>query len=103
MTYSPKRAQAVQKPGAPLARYVFEELGIAAMNEMRLPQSSKRAANGDSLMKVGFVGAIVYKGATETGYRRVKHGLAGRPESSRKWLSPDNFDEEGQHKALSDF
>lgn len=92
-----------------LARYVFEELEYRRYEWKcdALNQPSRRAAERLGFTYEGrFRQAIVYKGRNrdtdwlsmiDTDWPAVKSRL-------EKWLSPDNFDENGQQiKALSNF
>ena len=111
VTYSPKLKSTRLATEAQylLARYVFEELGYRRYEWKcdALNQPSRRAAERLGFTYEGrFRQAVVYKGRNrdtdwlsmiDKDWPAVKSRL-------EKWLSPDNFDENGQQiKALSDF
>ena len=111
VTYSPKlkRTRLATEAQYLLARYVFEELEYRRYEWKcdSLNQPSRRAAERLGFTYEGrFRQAIVYKGRNrdtdwlsmiDTDWPAVKSRL-------EKWLSPDNFDVNGQQiKALSDF
>ena len=111
VTYSPKlkRTRLATEDQNLLARYVFEELEYRRYEWKcdSLNQPSRRAAERLGFTYEGrFRQAIVYKGRNrdtdwlsmiDTDWPAVKSRL-------EKWLSPDNFDVNGQQiKALSDF
>ena len=111
VTYSPKlkRTRLATEAQYLLARYVFEELEDRRYEWKcdSLNQPSRRAAERLGFTYEGrFRQAIVYKGRNrdtdwlsmiDTDWPAVKSRL-------EKWLSPDNFDVNGQQiKALSDF
>ena len=111
VTYSPKLKSTRLATEAQylLARYVFEELGYRRYEWKcdALNQPSRRAAERLGFTYEGrFRQALVYKGRNrdtdwlsmiDKDWPAVKSRL-------EKWLSPDNFDENGQQiKALSDF
>lgn len=111
VTYSPKlkRTRLATEAQYLLARYVFEELEYRRYEWKcdSLNQPSRRAAEWLGFTYEGrFRQAIVYKGRNrdtdwlsmiDTDWPAVKSRL-------EKWLSPDNFDVNGQQiKALSDF
>ena len=111
VTYSPKlkRTRLATEAQYLLARYVFEELEYRRYEWKcdALNQPSRRAAERLGFTYEGrFRQAIVYKGRNrdtdwlsmiDTDWPAVKSRL-------EKWLSPDNFDENGQQiKALSNF
>ena len=111
VTYSPKlkRTRLATEAQYLLARYVFEELEYRRYEWKcdSLNQPSRRAAERLGFTDEGrFRQAIVYKGRNrdtdwlsmiDTDWPAVKSRL-------EKWLSPDNFDVNGQQiKALSDF
>ena len=111
VTYSPqlKRTRLATEAQYLLARYVFEELEYRRYEWKcdALNQPSRYAAERLGFIYEGtFRQAVVYKGRNrdtdwlamiDKGWPAVKIRL-------EKWLSPDNFDENGQQiKALSDF
>lgn len=111
VTYSPqlKRTRLATEAQYLLARYVFEELEYRRYEWKcdALNQPSRRAAERLGFTYEGtFRQAVVYKGRNrdtdwlamiDKDWPAVKIRL-------EKWLSPDNFDENGQQiKALSDF
>ena len=111
VTYSPKlkRTRLATEAQYLLARYVFEELEYRRYEWKcySLNQPSRRAAERLGFTYEGrFRQAIVYKGRNrdtdwlsmiDTDWPAVKSRL-------EKWLSPDNFDVNGQQiKDLSDF
>ena len=111
VTYSPelKRTRLATEAQYLLARYVFEELEYRRYEWKcdSLNQPSIRAAERLGFTYEGrFRQALVYKGRNrdtdwlsmiDKDWPAVKSRL-------EKWLSPDNFDENGQQiKALSDF
>ena len=111
VTYSPqlKRTRLATEAQYLLARYVFEELEYRRYEWKcdALNQPSRYAAERLGFIYEGtFRQAVVYKGRNrdtdwlsmiDSDWPAVKSRL-------EKWLSPDNFDEEGQQiKALSDF
>ena len=111
VTYSPelKRTRLATEAQYLLARYVFEELEYRRYEWKcdSLNQPSRRAAERLGFIYEGrFRQAVVYKGRNrdtdwlsmiDKDWPAVKSRL-------EKWLSPDNFDENGQQiKALSDF
>lgn len=111
VTYSPqlKRTRLVTEAQYLLARYVFEELEYRRYEWKcdALNQPSRYAAERLGFIYEGtFRQAVVYKGRNrdtdwlamiDKDWPAVKIRL-------EKWLSPDNFDENGQQiKALSDF
>ena len=111
VTYSPqlKRTRLATEAQYLLARYVFEELEYRRYEWKcdALNQPSRYAAERLGFIYEGtFRQAVVYKGRNrdtdwlamiDKDWPAVKIRL-------EKWLSPDNFDENGQQiKALSDF
>ena len=111
VTYSPqlKRTRLATEAQYLLARYVFEELEYRRYEWKcdALNQPSRYAAERLGFIYEGtFREAVVYKGRNrdtdwlamiDKDWPAVKIRL-------EKWLSPDNFDENGQQiKALSDF
>ena len=111
VTYSPqlKRTRLATEAQYLLARYVFEELEYRRYEWKcdALNQPSRYAAERLGFIYEGtFRQAVVYKGRNrdtdwlamiDKDWPAVKMRL-------EKWLSPDNFDENGQQiKALSDF
>lgn len=111
VTYSPqlKRTRLATEAQYLLARYVFEELEYRRYEWKcdALNQPSRYAAERLGFIYEGtFRQAVVYKGRNrdtdwlamiDKDWPAVKTRL-------EKWLSPDNFDENGQQiKALSDF
>ena len=111
VTYSPKlkRTRLATEAQYLLARYVFEELEYRRYEWKcdALNQPSRCAAERLGFIYEGtFRQAVVYKGRNrdtdwlaiiDKDWPAVKTRL-------EKWLSPDNFDENGQQiKALSDF
>ena len=111
VTYSPqlKRTRLATEAQYLLARYVFEELEYRRYEWKcdALNQPSRYAAERLGFIYEGtFRQAVVYKGRNrdtdwlamiDKAWPAVKIRL-------EKWLSPDNFDENGQQiKALSDF
>ena len=111
VTYSPqlKRTKLATEAQYLLARYVFEELEYRRYEWKcdALNQPSRYAAERLGFIYEGtFRQAVVYKGRNrdtdwlamiDKDWPAVKIRL-------EKWLSPDNFDENGQQiKALSDF
>ena len=111
VTYSPelKRTRLATEAQYLLARYVFEGLEYRRYEWKcdALNQPSRRAAERLGFTYEGrFRQAVVYKGRNrdtdwlsmiDTDWPAVKSRL-------EKWLSPDNFDVNGQQiKALSDF
>ena len=111
VTYSPqlKRTRLATEAQYLLARYVFEELEYRRYEWKcdALNQPSRYAAERLGFIYEGtFRQAVVYKGRNrdtdwlamiDRDWPAVKIRL-------EKWLSPDNFDENGQQiKALSDF
>ena len=111
VTYSPKlkRTRLATEAQYLLARYVFEELEYRRYEWKcdSLNQPSRRAAERLGFTYEGrFRQALVYKGRNrdtdwlsmiDTDWPAVKSRL-------EKWLSPDNFDVNGQQiKDLSDF
>ena len=111
VTYSPqlKRTRLATEAQYLLARYVFEELEYRRYEWKcdALNQPSRYAAERLGFIYEGtFRQAVVYKGRNrdtdwlamiDKDWSAVKIRL-------EKWLSPDNFDENGQQiKALSDF
>lgn len=111
VTYSPqlKRTRLATEARYLLARYVFEELEYRRYEWKcdALNQPSRYAAERLGFIYEGtFRQAVVYKGRNrdtdwlamiDKDWPAVKIRL-------EKWLSPDNFDENGQQiKALSDF
>ncbi|OHO26781.1 GNAT family N-acetyltransferase [Streptococcus sp. HMSC034B04] len=111
VTYSPqlKRTRLATEAQYLLARYVFEELEYRRYEWKcdALNQPSRYAAERLGFIYEGtFRQAVVYKGRNrdtdwlamiDKDWPAVKIRLV-------KWLSPDNFDENGQQiKALSDF
>ena len=111
VTYSPelKRTRLATEAQYLLARYVFEELEYRRYEWKcdSLNQPSRRAAERLGFTYEGrFRQAVVYQGRNrdtdwlsmiDTDWPAVKSRL-------EKWLSPDNFDKNGQQiKALSDF
>lgn len=111
VTYSPqlKRTRLATEAQYLLARYVFEELEYRRYEWKcdELNQPSRYAAERLGFIYEGtFRQAVVYKGRNrdtdwlamiDKDWPAVKIRL-------EKWLSPDNFDENGQQiKALSDF
>ena len=111
VTYSPqlKRTRLATEAQYLLARYVFEELEYRRYEWKcdALNQPSRHAAERLGFIYEGtFRQAVVYKGRNrdtdwlamiDKDWPAVKIRL-------EKWLSPDNFDENGQQiKALSDF
>ena len=111
VTYSPqlKRTRLATEAQYLLARYVFEELEYRRYEWKcdALNQPSRRAAERLGFTYEGrFRQAVVYKGRNrdtdwlsmiDSDWPAVKTRL-------EKWLSPDNFDKNGQQiKALSEF
>ncbi|MBZ2041071.1 acetyltransferase domain protein [Streptococcus sanguinis] len=111
VTYSPKlkRTRLATEAQYLLARYVFEELEYRRYEWKcdSLNQPSRRAAERLGFTYEGrFRQAIVYKGRNrDTDWlSMIDRDWPAVKSRLEKWLSPDNFDENGQQiKALSDF
>jgi len=111
VTYSPKlkRTRLATEAQYLLARYVFEELEYRRYEWKcdSLNQPSRRAAERLGFIYEGrFRQAVVYKGPTrDTDWlSMIDRDWPAVKSRLEKWLSPDNFDENGQQiKALSDF
>lgn len=111
VTYSPqlKRTRLATEAQYLLARYVFEELEYRRYEWKcdALNQPSRRAAERLGFTYEGtFRQAVVYKGRNrDTDWlAMIDRDWPAVKTRLEKWLSPDNFDENGQQiKALSDF
>lgn len=111
VTYSPqlKRTRLATEAQYLLARYVFEELEYRRYEWKcdALNQPSRYAAERLGFIYEGtFRQAVVYKGRNrDTDWlAMIDKDWAAVKIRLEKWLSPDNFDENGQQiKALSDF
>ena len=111
VTYSPqlKRTRLATEAQYLLARYVFEELEYRRYEWKcdALNQPSRYAAERLGFIYEGtFRQAVVYKGRNrDTDWlAMIDKDWPAVKISLEKWLSPDNFDENGQQiKALSDF
>ena len=111
VTYSPqlKRTRLATEAQYLLARYVFEELEYRRYEWKcdALNQPSRYAAERLGFIYEGtFRQAVVYKGRNrDTDWlAMIDRDWPAVKTRLEKWLSPDNFDENGQQiKALSDF
>ena len=111
VTYSPqlKRTRLATEAQYLLARYVFEELEYRRYEWKcdALNQPSRYAAERLGFIYEGtFRQAVVYKGRNrDTDWlAMIDKDWSAVKTRLEKWLSPDNFDENGQQiKALSDF
>lgn len=111
VTYSPqlKRTRLATEAQYLLARYVFEELEYRRYEWKcdALNQPSRCAAERLGFIYEGtFRQAVVYKGRNrDTDWlAMIDKDWSAVKTRLEKWLSPDNFDENGQQiKALSDF
>jgi len=111
VTYSPelKRTRLATEAQYLLARYVFEGLEYRRYEWKcdALNQPSRRAAERLGFIYEGRVRqAVVYKGRNrDTDWlSMIDRDWPAVKSRLEKWLSPDNFDENGQQiKALSDF
>ena len=111
VTYSPqlKRTRLATEAQYLLARYVFEELEYRRYEWKcdALNQPSRCAAERLGFIYEGtFRQAVVYKGRNrDTDWlAMIDRDWPAVKTRLEKWLSPDNFDENGQQiKALSDF
>ena len=111
VTYSPqlKRTRLATEAQYLLARYVFEELEYRRYEWKcdALNQPSRYAAERLGFIYEGtFRQAVVYKGRNrDTDWlAMIDRDCPAVKTRLEKWLSPDNFDENGQQiKALSDF
>ena len=111
VTYSPqlKRTRLATEAQYLLARYVFEELEYRRYEWKcdSLNQPSRYAAERLGFIYEGtFRQAVVYKGRNrDTDWlAMIDRDWPAVKTRLEKWLSPDNFDENGQQiKALSDF
>ena len=111
VTYSPqlKRTRLATEAQYLLARYIFEELEYRRYEWKcdALNQPSRYAAERLGFIYEGtFRQAIVYKGRNrDTDWlAMIDRDWPAVKTRLEKWLSPDNFDENGQQiKALSDF
>ena len=111
VTYSPqlKRTRLATEAQYLLARYVFEELEYRRYEWKcdALNQPSRYAAERLGFIYEGtFRQALVYKGRNrDTDWlAMIDRDWPAVKTRLEKWLSPDNFDENGQQiKALSDF
>ena len=111
VTYSPqlKRTRLATEAQYLLARYVFEELEYRRYEWKcdALNQPSRYAAERLGFIYEGtFRQAVVYKGRNrDTDWlSMIDRDWPAVKTRLEKWLSPDNFDENGQQiKSLSDF
>ena len=111
VTYSPqlKRTRLATEAQYLLARYVFEELEYRRYEWKcdAFNQPSRYAAERLGFIYEGtFRQAVVYKGRNrDTDWlAMIDKDWSAVKTRLEKWLSPDNFDENGQQiKALSDF